>query len=218
LVLEEVSLTSLNVEFRRVLILCPFLVLLAVSLCSGQNIYEIDPARSKIEIRLKTSGFLSFLGDEHLIFGPIAQGRIIHYAEAVEKSFVEVEVKTDQIKVQDPDLDEEDRREVQQTMESERVLGVKQYPKISFKSSLIRRMDDGQLLIAGDLTLRGRTRRVTLRATIESTEPHLKASGRCRFKQTEFGIKPVTAGAGMVRVKDEIELTFQIHATPVQSQ
>ena len=30
------------------------------------------------------------------------------------------------------------------------------------------------------------------------------------IKQTDFGIKPVTAGAGLVKVKNELEIDFRI--------
>jgi hypothetical protein len=35
-------------------------------------------------------------------------------------------------------------------------------------------------------------------------------SGRAEIKQTDFGIKPVTVGGGLVKVKDELEIEFEI--------
>jgi hypothetical protein len=40
----------------------------------------------------------------------------------------------------------------------------------------------------------------------------LKAEGECQFKQTEFGIRPVAAALGTVRVQDQITVTFQVVA------
>ncbi len=189
-------------------------ILLPVSVPAGES-YKIDPQNSIIQIRLDTTGILGFLGDKHLILAPISEGAIFYYPDEVEKSFVQLQFKTAEIKVQDSHLNDKDRREVQETMESERVLDVKDYPLISFRSTAVRVMKDGTLLIAGALTVRDVTQPVTLRAKIESTGPEIRARGNCRFKQTTFGIKPVTAGMGTVRVRDEVEITFQLHAVPV---
>ncbi|MEZ5318565.1 MAG: hypothetical protein R2752_14285 [Vicinamibacterales bacterium] len=40
----------------------------------------------------------------------------------------------------------------------------------------------------------------------------LRLTGTCRFKQTDFGIEPVTAGLGTVRVKDALEVTLDVVA------
>jgi hypothetical protein len=36
--------------------------------------------------------------------------------------------------------------------------------------------------------------------------------GNAKLKQTDFGIEPVSAGGGTVKVKDEIELEMDIYA------
>ncbi|MDA2927815.1 YceI family protein [Acidobacteria bacterium AH-259-G07] len=185
--------------------------LILISHCLAQQIYQIDSKESIIKIHLDTGGFLGFLGDEHFIEAPIARGKITYYPDDVEKSSVELEVVAKQIAIRDPHLSEEDRKEVQQTMASGRVLYVDKYPRVIFKSSMVRKLKDGRLGIVGDLTVRGETKEVQVLAKIEATEPRLHVSGRSRFKQTEFGIKPVTAGAGTVRVKDEIELSFRVY-------
>jgi hypothetical protein len=39
-----------------------------------------------------------------------------------------------------------------------------------------------------------------------------KYVGRCRIKQTDFGIQPVNAGGGLVKVKNELEIEFTVKA------
>ncbi|HLX44677.1 MAG TPA: YceI family protein, partial [Bryobacteraceae bacterium] len=58
----------------------------------------------------------------------------------------------------------------------------------------------------GDLSLHGVTKPVTLivKQTGESY------NGHTTLKQTDFGIKPVSVGGGMVKVKNEVEIDFQI--------
>jgi polyisoprenoid-binding protein YceI len=40
----------------------------------------------------------------------------------------------------------------------------------------------------------------------------LTAAGKMVVKQTDFGIEPTTAAGGLVRVEDEVVLTFRIEA------
>jgi polyisoprenoid-binding protein YceI len=101
-------------------------------------------------------------------------------------------------------------------MESERVLGVKEYPTISFKSTMVEPERDHQILIHGNLTNRDKTRPVTVHAHLEQVGPAWKAAGQCQFKQTDFGIHPVTARLGTVKVQDQMRITFQVVARQAQ--
>jgi polyisoprenoid-binding protein YceI len=41
----------------------------------------------------------------------------------------------------------------------------------------------------------------------------LTAEGTTTIRQSDFGIKPVTAAGGTVRVKDLLDVTFNLRAT-----
>jgi len=67
-------------------------------------------------------------------------------------------------------------------------------------------MTEGQWKVEGDLTLHGVTKSISLivkRAGDAYTAHTI-------LKQTDFGIKPVTVGGGMIKVKNEVEIDFQI--------
>jgi polyisoprenoid-binding protein YceI len=69
------------------------------------------------------------------------------------------------------------------------------------------------LLVKGDLTLHGQTHPVS--ATVHKQDGAYV--GSCRFKQTTFGIHPVSVG-GVVKVKDELEIQFSVVPLPGQNQ
>jgi hypothetical protein len=102
--------------------------------------------------------------------------------------------------------------EVQRVMLSERVLDVQRYPKITFTSrsiSLVERAAERiTLRVLGDLTLHGITRPVIVPVGVRLTPDGLSAEGTATLRQTDFGIQPVTAGAGTVKVKDEIQINL----------
>jgi polyisoprenoid-binding protein YceI len=62
------------------------------------------------------------------------------------------------------------------------------------------------------LTLRGKTRSVTVPVEVRLSADRLTANGRATVRQTDFGIRPVTALAGTVKVKDEVDIVFNIVA------
>ncbi len=106
--------------------------------------------------------------------------------------------------------------QVQQVMLSEQVLDVKRFPTVVFRS---RRVSAGPkaangtaLAIEGDFTLHGVTRPLTIHATATLGPDRLTARGTFVIKQTDFGIKPVTAGGGTVKVKDEVQVEFVLEA------
>jgi polyisoprenoid-binding protein YceI len=60
--------------------------------------------------------------------------------------------------------------------------------------------------VEGALSLHGVTK--TVRADVKKIGDSY--TGRTTIKQTDFGIKPVTVGGGLVKVKDELDIEFQI--------
>ncbi len=178
----------------------------------AREVYRFDPAKSLIQIHLDTAGALGFVGHAHLIQTPLQQGTLVYYAQDVGGSSVELAVNAKALKVIDPKVSGKDRAKIQATMESDRVLDVQRYPQITFKSLRIEPMGTNHLRVTGNLTIRGQTHTVVVEARLEQTGTLLKVEGQSRFKQTTFGIQPVTAGLGTVRVRDEMTISFQVFA------
>lgn len=178
----------------------------------GTEEFRFDSTNAIVQVHVGTSGAFGFLGHGHLMQAPIQRGTLVYRPLGPGQTSVELAVDARLLQVVDPEISVGDKKKIQATMESERVLGVKEYPTITFKSTTVELERDHQLAIHGNLTIRDKTRPVTLHANLEQTGPQLKASGQCQFKQTDFGIRPVTAGLGTVRVQDQITITFQVVA------
>lgn len=166
----------------------------------------IDVAQSTIRIHVGKSGVFSAAGHEHWVTAPIADGRI----EEVSPARISFRVEAQKLKVEeDKSLSADKQEEVQRTMQTQ-VLESAQYPEITFRSTSIMSAGSGTWEVHGDLFLHGQTRPVT-------TEVHKQQSayvGRCQVKQTDFGIRPVRAGGGAVKVKDELDIEFSIIPGP----
>ncbi len=189
-------------------------VLVALSfgrlVCGAQEVYRLDPTRSVVQVHLDTAGALGFMGHPHLIQTPIKQGSFVYDPGDPGKGSVELVVDASALEVMDPQRPPEERTKIQATMQSDRVLGIKQYPRIVFKSVKIEPTDRHHLLVRGNLTIRSQTRPVTVDVTLEQEGGELKASGTSQFKQTTFGMSPVTAGLGTVRVRDQVSISFRV--------
>jgi polyisoprenoid-binding protein YceI len=162
----------------------------------------IDTQRSTITIHVGKTGLLSAAAHEHTIDAPISSGTIRQSAAP----HIEFTVETAKMTVRpDPKLDAKSQAAVQTDMD-EMTLETKKFPQITFRSSRIEKLADGQWKVDGDLSLHGVSKPVslTVKQTGDSYTTHTV------LKQTDFGIKPITVGGGMIKVKNEVEIDFQI--------
>jgi hypothetical protein len=187
----------------RVIALC---AVLSGTLLMAQE-RAIDTQRSTIAIHVGKSGLLSAAAHDHTINAPISSGSLQespapHIAFLVQAAAMMVR--------QDPKVDAKTQATIQLDME-EMTLEVKRFPEINFRSTHIEKTGDGQWKVEGDLSLHGVTKSVSL---------NVKQSGdswvtHAVLKQSDFGIKPISVAGGMVKVKDEIQIDFQIFARPL---
>jgi polyisoprenoid-binding protein YceI len=160
---------------------------------------QVDPARSKLTVHVGKAGMFSAFGHEHDITAPVFAGTV-RGQESVEFS-----VDARQMKVADADVSEKDRAEIQTTMLGPEVLDAARFPEIKFRSTAVDR-GTNEWRVRGELMLHGQTRAIVLSVKQAGD----RYTGTSTFKQTDFGIKPVSAGGGSVKVKDEVTVTFDI--------
>ena len=161
----------------------------------------LDSGKSTITVHVSKTGLFSAFGHDHEISAPVAKGTADPAAHHVE-----LQVDAAKLKVVDAKVSEKDRAEIQQTMLGPEVLDVARYPVISFRSSAADATSDGVWKVRGSLTLHGQTEPIV----VDVREKDGRYEGSAIFKQTAFGIVPVKAGGGTVRVKDEVRIEFDI--------
>ena len=166
----------------------------------------VDTQRSTITIHVGKSGLLSAAAHDHTVNAPISSGTILESGDPR----IEFRVETAKMTVKpDPKIDAKDEATIQKHME-EMVLETKKFPEIAFRSSRVQKLTDGQWKVDGDLSLHGVSKAVslTVKQTGESYTTHTV------LKQTDFGIAPISIGGGVIKVKNEVEIDFQIFARP----
>jgi polyisoprenoid-binding protein YceI len=184
----------------RLRIKLPFAFLALSAMAAAQDA-AIDVQRSTITIHVGKSGLLSAAAHDHTVAAPISSGTIRESADPR----VEFTVETAKMTVMpDPKIDAKDQETIQKHME-EMVLETKTFPQITFRSTHISKLADGWK-VEGDLSLHGVTKPVSL--AVKKAGNYYSA--HTSLKQTTFGIKPISIGGGMIKVKDEVELDFTI--------
>ena len=182
-----------------------FAISLAFAAGSAAQPRKIDTAKSVMTVHVSKAGVLSALGHNHEISAPLAAGTVDTTARTVE-----LRVRAAALKVHDPEASDKDRAEIQTTMLGPEVLDTANNAEISFRSTTAAKAGDNLWRVQGELTLHGQHHPVTL--DVREVAGHFE--GDCHFKQSDFGIKPVKAGGGAVRTKDEVRIEFQIYLVP----
>jgi polyisoprenoid-binding protein YceI len=121
--------------------------------------------------------------------------------------FAEIIVATKDMKVVDPGVSDKDRADIQQTMLGPKVLDSEKFREIRFQTSHVQEIAPQRYRVSGKLELHGTSKELAFDAT--GGPDHYQ--GKTKLKQTNFGIQPVSIAGGTVKVKDEIEIQFDIY-------
>jgi len=161
------------------------------------------PHESAVTIHVFKAGLFSGLAHNHLVLAPIGGASVEPDAKKVEVSF-----STKDMRVIDPEVSDKDRAEIQSTMLGPKVLDAAKYPEIRFKSSRIEQTSPDHYRVTGTLDLHGKQKELSFEVT--GTPEHYH--GATKLKQTDFGIQPISMFGGSVKVKDELDLEFDVYA------
>ncbi len=176
--------------------------------------YSIASAQSKLEIHVYKEGMFKAFGHDHLIAATEISGEAQLDAQKIEDSTVRLQIATKSLTVVDPGESEKDRRDVQATMEGEKVLDVAKFPEITFTSSGIsgakKNAEGWELTISGKLKLHGVEKTVSFPLRVQTESAQLRGEGEISILQTDYGITPVKVGGGAVKVKDKLKIAFTI--------
>jgi polyisoprenoid-binding protein YceI len=176
--------------------------------------YSIDKKRSTFTVRAFATGLLSAFGHNPTIAIPDFEGEIVFNPEAIEQSSLRLVIHAASLTVTD-DIREKDRIDINRAMHEE-VLESDSYPDIIYECSRMTasKIGEGQYWgnLNGELTLHGVKRNQPVPVRISMNGDVLRATGEFAVRQSEYDIRPVSAAAGTVKLKDELKLSFDIFA------
>ena len=176
--------------------------------------YVIDARRSTFTVRAFATGLLAAFAHSPIIAIPDFKGEVSLNPTAMEQSSLRMVIDSASLNVMG-ELSEKDHVEINRKMHEE-VLETGRYPEIVYESSKASATKTGEeqysLTLNGELTVHGVTRDqpVTVHASLNGDT--LRAMGDFSVRLSDYEIRPVTAAAGTIKLKDELKLSFNISA------
>ena len=197
------------------LLLAP-VVALATAPGLAARTFIIDPANSSAIVSVGKTGVFGFAGHTHEIDSPL-KGTIELDTADPARSTIHLEIDAKDLVVNPKGEPPKDVPEVQSTMLGDKCLDVQKFPTIVFKSRALFFSKQGAnawtFTVAGSFTVHGVTKELTFPVNAELAGDKLTAQGKFEFKQTDYGIKPISIG-GVVKVEDKLAINYSVVAKP----
>ena len=165
--------------------------------------WQIDPYHLQVEFAVKHFGMMTVRGH----FGDVtATGQID--PQNPTASSVEVTIKTDSIKTNNPQRDLD--------LRSSNFLEIDKHPTINFKSTRIEPRGDDEYVMTGDLTIKGITRPVTLKVkrygeiNDERMGHRVAYSAEGEINRKDFGLTMNMLVDGRFVVGEEVKIAIEL--------
>ena len=167
--------------------------------------WNIDPAHSVAEFKVKHMMISNVKGQFAKVTGELTLDDSV-----LTNSKVEAVIEAASIETRDAQRDAH--------LKSPDFLDAEKFPTLSFKSTRVSLVRDGELAVEGDLTIRGVTRKVVF--TVEGPTPPAKdpwgntrvaVSATTKINRKDFGLTWNTAlETGGILVGDEVTITLDV--------
>ena len=204
-------------------LLTPILTLIA-SAASAQIVdCRVDQNRSLVQIFVYKEGPLSALGDNHIISTSLLNGQIRFNPSEPQNADIGLSIPVNSFIVNDPDLrarageafrsrvGDFNRRFTRRGMLGPKVLDAESHPRIHIDFA---RIAGTPPTVEADLrvTLRGQTRLEKTHIHLRYLDSRLTTAGELMISQKRYGIKPFSILFGGIRVRDRLQLKFDVSA------
>ncbi|NGF55374.1 YceI family protein [Parapedobacter sp. SGR-10] len=170
----------------------------------AKSIWAIDPTHSEIGFKVKHMMFTNVSGKFNAF-----EATIENEDDQFDTSVVSFSAEVNSVDTNNADRDNH--------LRSADFFDVEQFPKISFKSTEIKKINEGQFKVSGDLTIKDVTQNVTLDAEYSglmkdpwgNTKAGVSLNGKINRK--EFGLTWNAAlETGGVLVGEDIKLAAEV--------
>lgn len=197
-------------------LLC-FLLATAAPVAAAPRTFAVDPDSSNLFIHVGKTGIGSFAGGhEHEVAALFPRGEVAADFDDLSSSSLDVVVDANAMTVLAKGEPDGDAPKVEQVMKGPQVLDVARFPTVRFRSHRVTwkplSRDAWEVAVAGELSLHGVTKPIAVPLRVDLHGDTLTATGSFAVKQTDFGIEPVSAAAGLVKVEDQVKITLRINA------
>ena len=168
----------------------------------GAEMRWIDVERSTITIHVSASGAPAAVAAGHVIEAPLAEGSV----DDTDTPHLALVIDVGRLRVVDPRRSADERQQVLAQMLGPEGLDAERFPRITYHSLTIDRIEAGIWLVAGELEIHGRFLPLDVRAMRRGD----RFTGTTRVSPTDFGIPPVPVAEASALVGNELRVDFDI--------
>jgi polyisoprenoid-binding protein YceI len=177
--------------------------------------YIVDLGASAINVTIFHDGFLGKVRPSNTLSVKTFGGKINLLPKDLPRATVEINAEAKSLTNTYPEISDLERRELHAVLH-DKVLESERFPQITFRSVKVMEIkEDGvnkSFTLQGDLTIHGVTKRVTAPVSMIINGGQLRATGETTLKQTDFGMTPYSGGFGMIKIRDEVKVSFNVVA------
>lgn len=191
------------------------------ALATGGRVYRLDAAASTLRVVVYRGGPLAEKGHNHIIEVRDLRGLVFLPDKGLDEARLDLAVPVDGMVVDPPaarsatggafahPLHDAARAGTRANMLGAQVLDAGRFPQITVHADDIRGAPPW-LVVRAAVTVHGTTHRVTVPVRVETGQNGLTATGRLVLRQRDFGITPITAMGGLLRVEDAVTVVFRL--------
>ncbi len=187
------------------------------------RVFEVDPAASEVRIYVYRDGPLAARGHNHVIVADDLVGAVLLPAEGLASAAVDLVVPVERLRVDPPELRQrlggsfaaevpaDAAAATRKNMLGEAVLAADRHPLIGVSAVRVGG-ELPKLVLEVAISLHGQTRRQLVPVDVRLDGDRLQAHGALAIRQSEFGMTPMSALGGLLRVQDEVMVEFRVVA------
>jgi len=177
--------------------------------------YVLDPDKSKLYVQVfkDKSTLAAGLAHDHVVLATGWQGKVLVDPKKLAVCVVEVTVPVAGLRADLPEmrtlvgykkmLSDSRQKTVGKHMRAKKQLDANNFPQITFRSQSCSGTKK-ELLVNGELTIRGKSKAVTIPLQIFHGNNSIRAKGTFTAQHSDFGFAPYSAFFGTVKNRQDI--------------
>jgi polyisoprenoid-binding protein YceI len=186
-------------------------------------VYKIVSEDSLAIIRAFSGGKMAHLGHDHVIASRDIQGFVL-WSEELRQRRADLYIAVNALTVDEPELrarygmksspSDSDIEKTRHNMLNSSIESFR-YPFIVISLTPVSPLASA-LVVAAKISLHGVTRTETVAVAPRVSPAALRFTGNFSIKQSDYGIQPFTALGGLLVVRDELDISFDVYARVVR--
>lgn len=178
------------------------------------RVFTFDATASEIAVILTQEGMLSRRYPTHRVLAKSFSGKI-ELPKDETKMTVGLEAEAKMLTNVDATMGDFERKEFHNVLRNQ-ILETDKFPSIKFTSVSVTNVqrdgDKRSFTLTGDLTVHGTTKRASFPVNATLSDKELRATGEEKMKLSDFGLKPFEKGMGLIKIADELKVSFTVVA------